>query len=181
MPFGVQGNNQTQKIMRKIFILFATAALFAACETQPVRYASSSPEIDIYLSTFQNFVDGEWNVMRSHYADTAMIFDNATRNNGETIDQVLARLRENRELFSSQYFLPEEQFVEMVVTDDGETWVNYWGVWVGVLAATDQRFETPIHFTAQFVDGKIVREHGYYDNSSVILALQGLGSSAPEE
>lgn len=168
--------------MRRIIIIFSAAFIFAACNTQEVRYASSSPEIDIYLATIQNFVDGDWNAMRAHYADTAKLFDNvtATRENVETIGEVIDRLRENRQFFSSQYFLPEEQFVEMVVTDDDETWVNYWGVWVSVLAATEQRFETPMHFTAQFLDGKIVREHAYYNIAPIILALQNLSDGSEE-
>lgn len=171
------GVNQNYNPMKRIIIVFTAAILFAACESQPVRYASSSPEIDIYLSAMQDYADGNWTSFRSHYADTAAIFENVRGNNpanAESVDHFIEVARGNRELFPNQYFLADEQFTEMVVTDDDETWVNYWGVWVGTLEATGQRFEIPVHFTARFVDGKIVREHAYYNLTPIVLALQGL-------
>jgi hypothetical protein len=32
--------------------------------------------------------------------------------------------------------------------------------------------EIPVHLTAQFIDGKIVREYGYWDNAPIVLAIQ---------
>ena len=168
--------------MKKILIIFTAAIFLAACESQPVRYASSSPEIDTYLAALQDFTDGNWDAVRRHYAETAVFFENVTGNpeNAEPIDQYIERFKGIREMFTSQYFLPDEQFVEMVVTDEDETWVNYWGVWVGVLSATGQCFEIPVHFTARFVDGKIVRDHAYYNLSPIVLALQDLEAAAEE-
>ena len=59
----------------------------------------------------------------------------------------------------------------MVLDDDGETWVNYWGLWKGTIAASGESFEMPVHLTSQFVDGKIVKTHGYWDASALTMAL----------
>jgi hypothetical protein len=67
----------------------------------------------------------------------------------------------------------------MVIDDKGETWVNYWGVWKGTLAVTQETFEIPIHITFQFVDGKIVKEFGYWDNSKITLAMMQIQATEP--
>ena len=77
--------------------------------------------------------------------------------------------------------MPEESEYEMVVTDKGETWVNFWGLWQGRLKANNQLYEIPVHLTAQFIDGKIVKEFGYWDNSPIILAFQQLKEVIPPE
>ena len=67
---------------------------------------------------------------------------------------------------------------EMVITDDGETWVNCWLGWKGTLAANNKDIYIPIHLTYQFVDGKIVREYGYWDGSQVMMELQKIEAEA---
>ncbi|PKP14631.1 MAG: nuclear transport factor 2 family protein, partial [Bacteroidetes bacterium HGW-Bacteroidetes-23] len=66
----------------------------------------------------------------------------------------------------------------MVVTDDGETWVNFWGDWKGTLKATGEEYILPCAITAQFVNGKIVREVGFWNNAKIALDLQKLSASA---
>jgi len=65
----------------------------------------------------------------------------------------------------------------MAITDEGKTWVNFWGVWKGTLAANNIVLEIPVHLTAQFIDGKIVREYGYWDNGPIVLAIQEIESA----
>lgn len=65
----------------------------------------------------------------------------------------------------------------MVVTDDGETWVNFWGLWKSTLKENNKVYEIPTHITARFVKGKIVREAGYWDISKI---LQDLHSTRAE-
>ena len=66
----------------------------------------------------------------------------------------------------------------MVLTDDGETWVNCWLEWNGTLAANNKEIDIPIHLTYQFVDGKIVREYGYWDASEIVMELQKIEAEA---
>ncbi|WP_332913834.1 hypothetical protein [Algoriphagus boritolerans] len=82
------------------------------------------------------------------------------------------------EPFSSYSFDRENEAIEMVLDDKGETWVNYWGVWKGTLAATGKTYETPIHLTSQFVDGKIVKSYGYWDNAPLQLDMMAMQLAA---
>jgi uncharacterized protein len=80
-------------------------------------------------------------------------------------------------MFSSIHYIGSEDFFEMVVTDDGETWVNFWGLWSAVLNANGQKFLIPVHVTARFENGKIVAEHGYWNSSELALVLRDLETS----
>lgn len=161
--------------MKKLFILLVAVGFFAACTPAgQVRYASSSAEIDVMKSLLKDYVEANWASYKTFYADTAKIRENVLDNQGVTIDVIIDRYKETHEMFSSIQFLTEQDFFEMVVTDEGETWVNYWGVWAATLNATGKRFETPLHVTAQFIDGKIVAEHGYWDNAPIALELYKL-------
>lgn len=73
----------------------------------------------------------------------------------------------------------EEEAVEMVIDDEGETWVNYWSVWKGTMTANGKTYETPIHITSQFVNGKIVKAYGYWDNAP--LQLDGMALQMASE
>jgi hypothetical protein len=74
-------------------------------------------------------------------------------------------------MFSGIHYVTEEDFYEMVVTDDGEIWVNFWGVWVGTLKSTDHNFEIPVHLTSRFINAKVLAEHGYWNNSDILRAI----------
>lgn len=158
--------------MKRIFSLLFAVALFTACNTkQPVRYFSASPEIEITKSTLKHYLDQNWEALKSVYADTAKVMNNVPVGKGISIDAVMIDYQQDHELFTSISYLVKEDFFEMVVTDDGETWVNYWGLWKGTLKASGEEFEIPLHITQQFINQKIVREHGYWNSSAIALAL----------
>ena len=73
--------------------------------------------------------------------------------------------------YKSRSFLDKDQEYEMVLTDDGNTWVNCWLYWQGTLVANNQEYSIPIHLTYQFIDGKIVEEVGHWDQSAIVLAM----------
>jgi ketosteroid isomerase-like protein len=56
----------------------------------------------------------------------------------------------------------------MITTDKGETWINFWGLWRGEMKSSGKTYDIPSHITAQFIDGKIVKEYGYWDNSDFV-------------
>lgn len=156
---------------KMLFILFAVV-LFTACSTkEPVRYFSASPEIEITKSTLKYYTDGNWEALKLLYADTSKVLNNVPDGKGIAIDAAIKDYQQDHELFTSISYLAEEDFFEMVVTDDGETWVNYWGLWKGTLKATGEEFQIPLHITQRFIDQKIVREHGYWNSSAIALAL----------
>jgi hypothetical protein len=163
--------------MKKVFYALFAVALFAACNPkQPVRYFSASPEIEITKSTLKHYVDGNWDAMKPLYADTAKVMNNVPDRKGISVDSAIRDYMQDHELFSSISYVVEEDFFEMVVTDEGETWVNYWGLWKGTLKATGEEFEIPLHITQRFENQKIVREHGYWNSSAIALALSQLES-----
>lgn len=161
--------------MKKMFFLLFAVAIFAACNTnQPVRYFSASPEIEITKSSLKNYLDGNWEAMKLLYADTAKVMNNVPDAKGVSVDAAMTDYQRDHELFSFMSYVAGEDFFEMAITDQGETWVNYWGLWKGTLKATGEEFEIPVHITLQFVDQKIVREHGYWNSSAIALALSEL-------
>lgn len=164
--------------MKKLILAGLAILLFASCAQQDTRYTQDSPEIDTYKKSIEDYVNQNWEAMASHYADTAKIYNNATKQNPQTISQMIETNKKDAAVFSSWSFVNDESEYEMVVTDKGHTWVNFWGLWQGRLIANDKLYEIPCHFTARFVDGKIVEEHGYWDNSKIMSDLQQLEREA---
>ncbi len=151
---------------------------FAACNSnQPVRYASSSPEIDTFKSAVKHYLAQNWDGYRLHYADTVKFLNNVPEEKAISLDSVISNWKQENEMFSDIHYVADEDFFEMVVTDDDETWVNFWGLWSAVLKANNQKFDIPVHVTARFVNGKIVAEHGYWNSSELALVLRDLETS----
>lgn len=152
--------------MKKLILLGLTIVLFSACSKQ--RYSQDTPEIEIVKSLIENYNTKSYDL--SMYADTSKTYFNT--NTPILSSEVLKYHEQNDINYKERGFLKENQEYEMVVTDDGETWVNSWLDWKGTLAANNKEVTIPIHLTYQFIDGKIVREHGYWDPTEIVLALQ---------
>ncbi len=160
--------------MKKLILLGLTLLLFTACNQKDTRYTQQSPEIDTFRNVIESYEKQDWGAMETHYADTAKIMNNVMEKNSQTFAQLIAQNKEDAALFSSWDFVDGESEYEMVVTDEGETWVNFWGLWQGTLKENNQLYEIPTHITARFVDGKIVRENGYWDISKIVTDIQNL-------
>lgn len=158
--------------MKKIFLFVLVAAFFSACQQQEKRYTQQSPEIDTYKKVIDAYEKQDWEAMASHYADTAKIMNNVVEKEGQTLAQLVAMNKDDASLFSSWDYIEDESEYEMVITDKGQTWVNFWGLWKGTLIANNKTYSIPTHLTAQFVDGKIVKEFGYWDLSKIMLDMQ---------
>ena len=52
--------------------------------------------------------------------------------------------------------------------------------WKGTIAVTGKEIAIPVHLTYQFVEGKIVKEYGYWDPTEVVLELQKIEAQAKE-
>ena len=164
--------------MKYLFMLGSILMIVSCSQNQ--RYTQQSPEIEIFESVVANYVNGEWSEYESKYAEEAEIFFNATEENPSSIQEAIAGQRLNLEPLSSYTIETDDDELEMVVTDDGETWVNYWGLWKGTIAATGETIKTPIHITSQFVDGKIVKTFGYWNNAPMQLAMMKIQEEAEE-
>ncbi|NEW78158.1 MAG: nuclear transport factor 2 family protein [Gelidibacter sp.] len=166
--------------MKKIMLIVIIIATITACKNE-VRYTQNSPEIETYKKVITAYEMGSWESMVIHYSDTAKILNNVNKKNAQTVAQLVAQNKQDAAIFSSWKYVPEESEYEMVVTDKQETWVNFWGLWQGRLTLNNQLYEIPVHITARFIDGKIVREVGYWDISAIALDLQQLKEDAPPE
>ena len=161
--------------MKKLIILFISCFLIIACDDkkdEKVRYTQKSDEINTLKNLLKNYEEGDWETYKTHFADTAKLYYNSR----EAVDVAAATAahKENNAALSSYEFPDDQDEFEMVVTDDDETWVNYWGSWQGTIAENDSTIYIPVHITARFIDGKIVSEHIYYDNSGISQALSDL-------
>ena len=144
--------------MKKLALVTLAIVLFTACN-QEKRYTQQSPEIDTYKKVMEDYKTMNWEDYPIHYADTAKIANNVTKENALTVSQAIEKNKEDAAMFS---WVVEKEEYEMVVTDDKETWVNFWGIWKGTMKSTNKEYVIPFHSTARFVDGKIGEEHGYW-------------------
>ncbi|MEM0518229.1 nuclear transport factor 2 family protein [Aequorivita flava] len=161
--------------MKKSILLVLAAVLsLTACKQQEKRYTQQSPEIDTYKKVIEAYDKQDWETMASHYSDTAKIMNNVTEKEAQTLAELVASDKEDASLFSSWEYVDGESEFEMVVTDKSKTYVNFWGLWQGTLAANNKTYTIPTHLTAQFVDGKIVKEFGYWDLSKIMLDMQAM-------
>lgn len=156
--------------MKKLILLALATVLFTACQEKAgTRYTQQSPEIETVKTLIKNYNNKVYET--SVFADTSKTYFN-TKDNPILSIEAIDYHKANDANYASRGFLPEDQEYEMVVTDDGETWVNCWLDWKGTLAANNKEITFPVHLTYQFVDGQIVREVGLWDPTEVVLALQ---------
>lgn len=168
--------------MKSTILLALTTVLFISCEKQDTRYTQQSAEIDTYKKVIQNYKNLNWEDMATHYADTAKIANNVTKENAVSLSEAIKTQKEDAEMFT---WVVEDEEYEMVVTDDNETWVNFWATWKGTMKSTKKLYTIPVHNTVQFVNGKIVQEFGYWNNSEIVtdllIAEQELAESTIDE
>jgi ketosteroid isomerase-like protein len=162
--------------MKKIMMLSLMIHFLVSCQKkQPVRYTENSPEIETVRAMFYDYLAGDWEGFKAHYAPGARIYWNGLGDNYSSVEETIAGESAFVALLSSHYFVKDKEFFQMVVDDRGNVWVNFWGVWKGTLAVNEQSFEFPVHFTFRFEEGKIIEERGYADYSrlnQVLLSIE---------
>jgi ketosteroid isomerase-like protein len=167
-------------IMKKLALILLTGMLIWACEESTSRYVSASPEIDVVKALVKDYEDGDWQAWESHYADTAKVYHNTTE--PSSVAEVRDGLGGLLANVSAYGFRNEDMFHEMIIDDDGEKWVNFWGNWEGTLSETGETMIIPVHLTLQFEDGKIVEEHAYYNLAGYMAAMNAIESARmPDE
>lgn len=164
--------------MKNSIIILALLFSIVSCQKTEIRYTQQSPEIDSYKKAIEAYEKQDWATMKSFYADTAKIEHNVTKDKAISVAKLIEVDKEDAGLFSSIDFIDSESEYEMVITDKGETWVNFWGHWKGTLKATGKEYTLPCAITARFVNGKIVREVGFWNNAEIVLDMQKLSTSA---
>ncbi|MDT0686010.1 nuclear transport factor 2 family protein [Autumnicola psychrophila] len=158
--------------MKELASLGLAVVIFIACNQQSKRYTQQSPEIEIYKEVLEAYEERDWKAMEAHYADSAKIINNVMEKDAKNLKQFLAQKKEDAIQFSNWDFAVTQSEYEMVVNDEGETWVNFWGIWKGTYKANNKVYTIPTHITTQFVNEKIVREFGYWDVSKLTKDIQ---------
>ena len=166
--------------MKKIILLGLAIVLLTACqEKQEQRYFSESAEINVLKAGIAAYEKADWDTWKGHFADTAKIYVNSK--NDITVDKRLENLKASATAFSSYGFDKKDEFVEMVLDKENETCVYYWAQHNGTLAANNKQLSMPVHLAVQFVDGKIVKEHIYFDGTEMNKAFEELAAEKVEE
>ena len=164
--------------MKKLTLL-ALAALFVfACqEKQPVRFTTSSAEITSYKKGIEAYEKADWSSWSAMFADTAKLYHN-NWDTPATVAQIQEGHVNTLSNLSSYGFDKDEMVLEQTIDDDGKTWVNFWGHWKGTIEANGKEIHIPVHISAEFVDGKIVREYGFWNMSEFVDEMQALQAAA---
>lgn len=160
--------------MKKLLLTGVVLLFLTSCQNQ--RYTQQSKEIETVKKLITNYNAKEYEAVVSYFADTANVYFNSSKSfKASKLPEYHAPTDAN---FSSRSFKDEGLEYEMVVTDKGKTYVNFWGTWEGILAANDKKIALEIHLTFQFIDGKIVAEYGYWDASPIVIALQEIEANS---
>lgn len=162
--------------MKKLLFLGLALVLCIACDQkEPVRWTKTSPEVDVAKALVKDYQEGNWDSWLSHYSDTAKVYHNSI--NHITTEQLRDNFKNTLTNYSSYGFSDEDIFYEMIIDDDGDKWVYFWGTWEGNLAESNKKIVLPVHLALKFVDNRIVLEYAYYDTSPIIEALKEIDAA----
>jgi len=164
--------------MKKFLLLGLTLVLLFGCK-QNERFATSSANIEEVKALLADYNSGNWEGWLSHYGDSATLYHNtwekgvSPQEMGEALKGILAN--------TSSYGFPEKDgngedniFFEEILNDEGQTWVYFWGDWMGTLAANGEKLEIPVHLALRMENNKIVREFAFYNLSEYTAAMQAI-------
>lgn len=147
-----------------------------SCQEEQVQkqYFEDSPEIDIAKKAIDAYLKQDWVTYKSYYSDTAKIWDNVWSDSdpGTTIDENIEGMKASTSSLVSYSF--EESIYEMIISNDEEKYVYFWGKWTGKFTEDGDNVVVPVHIAFNVVDNKIVAEYGFWDNLPIYLAQQAL-------
>ncbi|MGY8914014.1 MAG: ester cyclase [Flavobacteriales bacterium] len=168
--------------MKKFIIIGIVTILLVACQSKaPERFSTTGPEIDIVKEMVQNYEEGDWDTWMTHFSDTAKIHHNTWEDISATPTETRDGFKANLSVLSSYKFDDKPIYYEKVVTDEGKTWVNFWGNWRGVIAANGKEITLPVHLSINVEDGKVQEEFGMYDMTEFTTEINALNNMTSDE
>ncbi len=148
--------------------------LLISCQNkQSERFKTASAEIDMLEKALSDYENANWVEWSKQYADSAKIFQN-TWLEGASPEEVKIRHEELISNLSSYSFDKKDITMEQIIDDRGRTWVNFWGIWKGILKANSKEIIIPVHLTIQFKNGKVIEEYGFWDTAKLNEELNNL-------
>ena len=118
--------------MKKLIYLILLSITVIACN-QEQRYFAESNETNTLKEGIAAYEAGDWDTWVTHFADTAKIYVNSSE--PMNVSERVASLKEMSGAMSSYGFDHDEAHIEMVVDKNDETWVYFWGLHNGTIAA----------------------------------------------
>lgn len=161
--------------MKKLFLLGLAVITLTACK-QEQRYFSESDEINTLKAGIAAYESADWEKWQSHFADTAKIYANSKE--AMSLADRVAGLKEMTKALSSYGFDHEDDYIEMVLDKEHETWVYYWATHNGTIAGSGKEVSMPVHLAVQFANGKIVEEHVYFDATELNAGFAAVTAAA---
>ena len=168
-----------KKIIFSILALSLISVAFCQQEQTTKQYFKESPEIEIAKKAVAAYLKGDLEAYRSCYADTARLWHNQyyLENPGKTIDEQIKFIEAALPTLS-YYNYEGELFWEMIILDNGDKWVYFWGTWVAKYIGDDEEIGIGVHIAFAVTDDKIVGEYGFWDTLPIYLAQQRLKSKS---
>lgn len=160
--------------MKNLFVFAVAMLLITSCQEQEQRYFADSPETATLKAGIDAYESGNWEKWQSHFADTAKVYVNSK--DGMSVADRLANLKSTTSAFSSYGFDRENEYTEMVLDKEKETWVYYWAQHNGTFAENNKQLSFPVHLAVQFIDGKIVEEHIYFDATEMSNEMSAIAN-----
>lgn len=160
--------------MKNLIYYFLAIVLLTSCAQQEQRYFADSDEINTLKSGIDAYESGNWEAWKSNFADTAKIYVNSKE--GMSVADRLVNLKGTAGAFSEYGFDRENEYIEMVLDKEDETWVYYWAQHNGKLAGNNKELSFPVHLAVRFIDGKIVAEHIYFDGTEMNNEMAAIAS-----
>lgn len=154
---------------------FTIIFFFGSCN-QNKQYTENSPEIDSYKKVVLDYEIRDWSDFATHYADSAKILIHVTDKDAINVTQLVASNKEDQKGFKNWKYT-NKKFL-MLTKDNGETWVYFNALWQGNFIPNNKVYEIPAQINVQFLNGKIVREEGYWDISNIMSDIQKMQDSA---
>ena len=164
-----------------LFSIIMAGIILASCMAPAEKqYFQESADIDLGKKVIDAYLAGDWAAAAENYADTARIWRNVSweTNPGFTVEEYIADLKVPLEVTSSYDFDP--QTWESIISDDGQHWVHFWGVWKGANTATEKDYEIVVHLSMQIENGKIVRQGDIFNDTQIAMDMMALQMEAEE-
>jgi len=161
--------------MKKLIYLVLVVLTITACK-QEQRYFAESDETNTLKAGIAAYEAADWEKWQSHFVDTAKIYVNSK--DPMSLTDRVAGLKDMTKAMSSYGFDHEDEYVEMVIDKEHETWVYYWGLHNGTVAGSGKEISMPVHLAIQFADGKIVEEHVYFDATELNAEFAAVAAAA---
>lgn len=160
--------------MKTLIYYCLAIVLLTSCAQQEQRYFAESDEINTLKAGIDAYESQNWEQWKSHFADTAKIYVNSKE--GMSVSDRLTNLKGTTEAFASYGFDRENEYIEMVLDKEDETWVYYWAQHNGTLSGNNKELTFPVHLSVQFIDGKIVAEHIYFDATEMTNEMTAIAN-----